>query len=210
MFTRVGVRIHIRQLLTLSPRGWGRVHTMTKAIRANGQRRKWRCVPRSPAGTPSPPPPLDPNPQGDRARGVKGCVSWTQRPQEAGRRRTSQEDTLSTGAAAAAAAEAAGEPPTHCRHRAGRPDGGAARTPEAPLGSPPWQAACERGRRAPPRLPTRSSSLEGCGPARRSPSGHMCTLASGPSSTTTDLCPFTSHHRVLAPPQEAGAPGVPL
>lgn len=39
---------------------------------------------------------------------------------------------------------------------------------------------------------------------RWSQSGHIHTWASGPSSTTTDLCPFKSrHHQVLAPPQEA-------
>lgn len=64
------------------------------------------------------------------------------------------------------------------------------------------------GRWAPPQLPTCSSSLEGCGPVRRSQSGHIHTWASGPSSTTTDLCPFKSHHhQVLAPPQKASAPG---
>lgn len=81
-------------------------------------------------------------------------------------------------------------------------------TPETPLGSLAGRRRLKGGRWAPPQLPTCSSSLEGCGPVRRSQSGHIHTWASGPSSTTTDLCPFKSHHhQVLAPPQEASAPG---
>lgn len=56
------------------------------------------------------PPPCDPNPPRGQGTGAKGCGSWTQRPQEAGHSRTSQEDTLSTGSAAAATAGTAGEP----------------------------------------------------------------------------------------------------
>lgn len=77
-------------------------------------------------------------------------------------------------------------------------------TPETPLGSLAGRRRLKGGRWAPPQLPTCSSSLEGCGPVRRSQSGHIHTWASGPSSTTTDLCPFKSrHHQILAPPQEA-------
>lgn len=49
---------------------------------------------------------------------------------------------------------------------------------------------------------TRSFSLEGCGPMRQSPwrGGHARTVASGPSGTTTDLCPFTSHHKTRSWP----------
>lgn len=62
------------------------------------------------------PPPFDlklPKETGYRG---KGCVSWTQRPQETGHSHMSQENTLSTGSVAAAAAakeeeEAAGKPP---------------------------------------------------------------------------------------------------
>lgn len=48
----------------------------------------------------------------------------------------------------------------------------------------------------------RSFSLEGCGPMRQSPwrGGHTRTVASGPSGTTTDLCPFTSHHKTRSWP----------
>lgn len=71
------------------------------------------------------PPPCDPNPPRGQGTGVKGCGSWTQRPQEAGHSRTSQEDTLSTGSAAAATAGNAREP---------------RRTPGiSGLGHPAWQ-----------------------------------------------------------------------
>lgn len=65
--------------------------------------------------------------KGDRAQGrAKGCVSWTQRPQEAGHSRTSQEDTLSTGSAAAATAEVAGGAPRRTAGKGpGAQDGGA-------------------------------------------------------------------------------------
>lgn len=136
-------------------------------------------------------------------------MSWTQRPQEAGHSHTSQEDTQHRvssssnsrgGQGAADTLPETGRAPRMAKQNC---------TPARPL----WPCLAGKRRlkedgRAPPRFPTRSSSLEGCGPARRSPSGHIQTLASGPSSTATDLCPFKSHHHeVLAPPQEAGAPG---
>lgn len=124
--------------------------------------------------------------------GAKGCVCWTRRPQEAGHSRTSQEDTLSTGAAAAATAEVAGSPDTP-------PDTRAGRTARATLAWPAGGQHLKGEEPASPLTPNLSFSLEGCGPPW-SPSGHICTLASGPSSTTTDLCPFTSHHQPgLAP-----------
>lgn len=78
-----------------------------------------------------------PEPQEGPGPGAKGCVSWTQRPQEAGHGHTSQEDTLSTGAAAAAAAEEAGEPLAHCWTRARRQAGDAHCTPETPRAPSP-------------------------------------------------------------------------
>lgn len=68
-------------------------------------------------GTHTRPPPFDLNLPEETGHGGKGCVSWTQRPQETGHSHMSQEDTLSTGSAAAAVAavaaakEAAGKPP---------------------------------------------------------------------------------------------------
>lgn len=106
---------------------------------------KWRCVPMSHRRDTFPASSALPEPQEGPGMGAKGCVSWAQRPQEAGHGHTSQEDTLSTGAAAAAAAEEAGEPLEHCWTRAGRQAGDAQLHARDPSGLPRREAAFKRG-----------------------------------------------------------------
>lgn len=83
-------------------------------------------------------------------------------------------------------------------------------TIETPVVSPQWWWRLKGDGAGFPLELTRSFSLEGCGPMRRSPwrGGHTRTVASGPSGTTTDLCPFfkPSQNQVLAPLQEASVP----
>lgn len=75
-------------------------------------------------------------------------------------------------------------------------------TVETPVASPQWWWRLKGDGAGFPLELTRSFSLEGCGPMRQSQwrGGHARTVASGPSSTTTDLCPFTSHHKTRSWP----------
>lgn len=167
----------------------------------NGHGGVSRCLA---AGTRPLPPPPDPNPQRGQGPGAgQGlCELDTEATGSRPQSHKSGGHTQHRVSSSSNSRGGRGGPPDALPEKGRAPRTAAQNcTPERPrlVG----RRRLKGGRRAP-------LDFQPAAPAWRdvAPSGHLCTLASGPSSTTTDLCPFTSHHhQVLAPRQEAGAGG---
>lgn len=104
---------------------------------------------------------------------------------EAGQSVTSQKDTLSKGSAAAATAVAAGKPLAVPETRGGVPT--------------------RRRKTAPPK-PPRPCLKGGRGWGRARPGQTVALWPPAPPATTTDLCPFTSHHQPGSGPSRGPSP----
>lgn len=116
--------------------------------------------------------------------------------------------TLSTGSAAAATAEEAREPLAHCWTRARRQAGDAQLHPRDPSRLLAGRRRLKRGQVGRPLASTAcSSSLEGCGPVRRSQSGHIHTWASGPPAPRQIFAPSAITTRSWHPHKRSQCPG---